>query len=58
MFHDSSRTIVSLKRSQEKEAGNNWFPNEHMEMTSQMISSYLLDRGRKSTGDPISETDL
>ena len=40
-----------------KEAGKNWFPNERMAMTSQMISSYLIDTGRKSISYPISGPD-
>ena len=41
----------------EKEAFKNWFPNEHMAVTSQMISSYLIDRGRKSISFPFSGAD-
>ena len=51
-----SVACFSLKCRQEKEAGKNWFPIEHMAMTSQVMSS-LIDRGRKSISDPISETD-
>ena len=36
------RVCFSLKCRQEKEAGKNWFPIEHMAMTSQGISSYRL----------------
>ena len=50
------RVCFSLKCRQEKEAGKNWFPIEHIAMTSQVMSS-LIDRGRKSISDPIIETD-
>ena len=52
----NGRVCFSLKCRQEKEAWKNWFPIEHMAMTSQVMSS-LIDRERKSISDPFIETD-